>query len=163
MKRLILMRHAKSDWSGGPSSDQDRPLNPRGRKAAAALGKWLNEQQVRPDEILCSSSARTMETHQRLDLKDDIAPQHLRGLYLAPAADILATLRGATGECVLMIGHNPGIGEMAEAILSDAPDHPKFTAYPSGATLLAEFDITDWTQAGWGNANARHFTVPRDL
>ncbi len=62
-----------------------------------------------------------------------------------------------------MIGHNPGIGMMAEAILTDLPEHFKFMAYPTGATLVADFDITDWADADWGKANARHFTVPRDL
>ena len=163
MKRLILMRHAKSDWSGGPSNDHNRPLNPRGHKAATALGEWLLNHQITPDEILSSSSARTIETLKRLDLSSDIPTQYLRPLYLAPAAVILKTLQGAQGEVVLMIGHNPGIGMMAEAILKSLPEHPKFMAYPSGATLVADFDITDWAQADWGKANARHFTVPRDL
>jgi phosphohistidine phosphatase len=163
MKRLILMRHAKSDWSGGPSSDHDRPLNPRGRKAATALGDWLRHHDILPDQILSSSSERTRETLARLKLSPDIDTQFLRGLYLAPAEAILKTLQGTKAECVLMIGHNPGIGMMAEAILETLPEHPKFIAYPSGATLVAEFDITDWAQAEWGKANARHFTVPRDL
>ncbi|MGC1504189.1 MAG: histidine phosphatase family protein [Sulfitobacter sp.] len=163
MKRLILMRHAKSDWSGGPTKDHDRPLNPRGRKAASALGEWLLKHKVTPDEILCSSSLRTMETLTRLNLSPDIPTQYLRPLYLAPAEVILKTLHGAQGANVLMIGHNPGIGMMAEAILNTLPEHPKFLAYPSGATLVADFDIADWAQADWGKANARHFTVPRDL
>lgn len=163
MKRLILMRHAKSYWSGGPSSDHDRPLNPRGRLAATALGGWLAGHALEPDEILISTSARTRETLAGLNLSPKINTQFLRTLYLAPADAILKTLRGAKGACVLMIGHNPGIGMMAEAILTDLPEHFKFMAYPTGATLVADFDITDWADADWGKANARHFTVPRDL
>lgn len=163
MKRLILMRHAKSDWSGGPANDHDRPLNPRGRKAATALGGWLSSHEIVPDQVLSSTSARTTETLKRLNLPPEIDTQFLRTLYLAPAEVILNTLQEAKGDCVLMIGHNPGIGMTAEAILESLPAHPKFTAYPSGATLVADFDIADWSQADWGNANARHFTVPRDL
>lgn len=163
MKRLILMRHAKSDWSGGPSSDHDRPLNPRGRKAATELGKWLRTDGLMPDQVLSSSSMRTKETYVRLDLPTDTDVHYLRPLYLASADVILNTLRSATGSTVLMIGHNPGIGMMAEGVLGTLPDHPQFLQYPTGATLVADFDVTQWVQADWGKANARHFVVPRDL
>lgn len=163
MKRLILMRHAKSDWSGGPSNDHDRPLNPRGRTASAALGKWLRDADLIPDQVLCSSAMRTRETLVRLDLSTDIATEENRALYLASADKILANLQKATGATVLMLGHNPGIGMAAEALLAEIPPHPQFMQYPTGATLVADFDIDSWDQAGWGKANARHFVVPREL
>lgn len=163
MKRLILMRHAKSDWSAGISSDHDRPLNPRGRKAAADLGGWLRDMALIPDQVLCSSAMRTRETLVRLDLPDGINTSFTRDLYLASEDVILNTLRGARGHCVLMLGHNPGIGSCAERIVAAPPAHPQFFQYPTGATLVADFDIDDWDQAGWGKANARHFVVPREL
>lgn len=163
MKRLILMRHAKSDWSGGPSSDHDRPLNARGRDACSALGAWLRAEELIPDQVLCSSSMRTRETLVRFDLPVGIQTTETRDLYLASADEILAALQNATGQTVLMIGHNPGIGMAAEAVLATLPDHPKFLQYPTGATLVADFDIDNWDQAGWGKAIARHFEVPREL
>ncbi len=163
MKRLILMRHAKSDWSGGASSDHDRILNPRGRTAATALGNWLRENDLIPDQVLCSSAMRTKETCVRLGLPSEIEVTYLRPLYLASTEVILDTLQAAQGNCVLMIGHNPGIGMMADAVLAAKPKHPQFNQYPTGATLVADFDMTDWAKAGWGKAIARHFTVPRDL
>lgn len=163
MKRLILMRHAKSDWSGGASNDHDRILNPRGQKAAAALGDWLRTNDLIPDQVLSSSSRRTRETLDRLHLPDEIDVGFLRPLYLAPAQVILNTLKAATGETVLIIGHNPGIGMMAEGALKTLPDDPQFMQYPTGATLVADFGITDWADADWGKANARHFVVPRAL
>lgn len=162
MKRLILMRHAKSDWSSG-GADHDRPLNARGRTSAEALGDWLRTQALVPDEVLCSTATRTGETLHRLGLPEGIDTRFTRDLYLAAHTDILRALQQATGDCVLVVGHNPGISIVAAHIVGAAPDHPRFDDYPTGATLVADFDITDWQDAGWGQANARHFVVPRDL
>ncbi|MEX3316634.1 histidine phosphatase family protein [Sulfitobacter sp. PS-8MA] len=162
MRRLILMRHAKSDWSQG-ASDHDRPLNPRGHRAAAALGDWLRQVAALPDAVLCSTAQRTRDTLDGLALPDETRVTYSRALYLASAEDILAVLRAAKGKCLLLLAHNPGIATAAAQFLRAAPDHGKFQRYPSGATLVAEFEIDDWVHADWGKANARHFTVPRDL
>lgn len=163
MKRLILMRHAKSDWSGALTSDHDRLLNPRGRRGAAVLGDWLREGGLIPDEVLCSSAARTRETFVRLDLSEETTAHFERGLYLASEDQILDRLQRAKGDVVLVVGHNQGIGYCAERLLPAPLDHPQFGKYPTGATLVADFDIDHWADARWHNANARHFTVPRDL
>ena len=65
-KTLILMRHAKSDWSSGVLEDHDRPLNARGQVAAAALGDWLRSKEWLPGEVLCSTATRTRENLQRV-------------------------------------------------------------------------------------------------
>lgn len=163
MKQVILMRHAKSDWSGGASNDHNRPLNPRGRMASEALGNWLRAQKLLPDQVLCSSAMRTRDTCLRLALPEDTDYEESKDLYLAAPEQILTALKGATGNRVLVLGHNPGIGMAAEALLNALPDHLQFMRYPTGATLVAAFEIDHWAQATWGNANARHFVVPRDL
>lgn len=163
MKRLILMRHAKSDWSGGATSDHDRALNKRGRTSAAKLGNWMRETDLTPDQILSSSAVRTQETLARLELPDDIDVSFTRDLYLAPPDRILAALQNAAGAVVLMIGHNPGIAMMAEHVLSQQPDLAGFERYPTGATLVADFQIDEWKKANWGNAQMAHFVMPRDL
>lgn len=160
MKRLILMRHAKSDWSF-EQADFDRPLNPRGRRAAPALGTWLRAQGALPDQVLCSSAARTRET---LDLLDLDAPTHFdRALYLAEPDRMLDALRHAKGDCVLMLGHNPGIGQLAHDLLRAAPTHPRFDAYPTCATLIAQFELDNWSDLEPGSGDTLAFTVPRDL
>ena len=163
MKQLVLMRHAKSDWSGGSTKDHDRPLNPRGRAAAERFGGWIRLHDLLPDQVLTSSALRTRETLMRLALPQDIPVHATRDLYLASADQIMDHLRKAQAQTVLILGHNPGIGNCAATLLATPVEHPKFRQYPSGATLVATFDIADWSDARWQNANARHFVVPREL
>jgi len=161
MKRLILMRHAKSDWSDPGLPDHARPLNKRGRRAAAALGHWLRETGRLPDEILCSTAARAQETLARLALPR--APVLLDRLYMAEPPAMLAALRRARGEMVLMIGHNPGIADFAARLVTAPPAHDRFDDYPTGATLVAEFDIDDWRALQEHSGRAADFMIPRSL
>ena len=163
MLRLILMRHAKSDWGDPNLEDHDRPLNARGQRSAIALGDWLREEDILPDEILCSSSARTCATLAGLDLPEDIAPEFQLGLYLAEPEDMLSMLQQATGDTVLMIGHNPGIAELAHRLVDRAPDHERFNDYPTGATLVVDFDEDYWSEIGWHEGQPSAFVVPREL
>ncbi|MWD26564.1 histidine phosphatase family protein [Aquicoccus sp. SCR17] len=158
-RTLILMRHAKSSWNkAGP--DHDRPLNDRGRRSAAALGEWLHRKHYLPDEALVSSAARTMETWQRLDLDTvlRVEPQ----LYHADAELMLRVLRKADGKTVLVLGHNPGIADFAHLLLARPPEHPRFDAFPTCATLVCRLPAT-WSDAAFGCAEPLDFTVPRDL
>ena len=158
--RLILMRHAKSDW-GFDLSDHDRPLNKRGRRAAPAIGTWLQQQGYLPDEVLCSTATRTRET---LDLLGTPAPTRFeRALYHAGLDTMLELLKSARGHSVMMLGHNPGIAGFANTLLKAPPTHPRFDAYPTCATLVAQFDIDDWTDLHPGTGRALAFIVPRDL
>ncbi len=161
MKRLILMRHAKSDWGDPALPDHARPLNKRGRRAARALGDWLRAEGLEPGEILCSTATRTRETCARLKLP--VAPRLIDGLYLAEPAAMLAALRVARADTVLMIGHNPGIAELAARLVAAPPAHPRFEDYPTGATLVADFAIEDWAALQEHSGDAIHFVIPRDL
>jgi phosphohistidine phosphatase len=163
MKRLILMRHAKSDWNSEAGNDHARPLNTRGREAALALGGWLRAEGLIPDEVLCSTATRTRQTLAGLDLPEGTATRFEQDLYHAEAEVILTTLQGARGDVVLVLAHNPGIAEAAARFVTEDPDHAQFTAYPTGATLVADFDIGNWTDARVGEGVARHFMVPREL
>jgi phosphohistidine phosphatase len=163
MKRLILMRHAKSDWSAKGASDHDRILNARGRDSATALGDWLRSKGYVPDEVRCSSAARTGETLQRLALPETTEVHFTRALYLAEAEDMLPELKKATGDVVLMLGHNPGIADFASRLLRDPPYDDNFQLYPTGATLVADFDVKDWSDVAWESGEMRVLVVPRDL
>lgn len=161
MKRLILMRHAKSGWDDPTLDDHDRPLNGRGRSSARMLGDWLRAHELVPDVALVSDAVRTRETFERLKL--DCPVSFLPALYEAGPDLMLSILRRAQGETVLMIGHNPGIGWLAQNLVADAPPHPRFFDYPTGATLVAEFDVVDWSGIGTGKGRTVEFIIPREL
>ena len=158
---LILMRHAKSDWAQG-LEDHARPLNPRGRKSAKALGDWLRSEDLLPDEVISSDAVRTRETLAGLALGE--VPTRLeRGLYLAESDRILALARSAIGRRVLLLGHNPGIGDAAQRVLDRPVKHPRFRDYPTGATLVATVEAEKWPDLRWTAGRADRFVVPREL
>ena len=161
MRRLILMRHAKSAWDDPYLSDFDRPLNERGQRSAIALGDWLRREGHLPNHALVSSAQRTGETFQGLRL--GLKPDYRRDLYHAPAAKILLVLQAQTATTILLIAHNPGIGDCAERLLSTTPDHPRFLDYPTGATLIADFAIDTWAALTWHSGTCTDFIVPREL
>ena len=160
-RRLILMCHAKSDWGDPGLRDIERPLSRRGREGSAALGDWLRRKGHIPDAALCSSATRTAETFERLKL--DCPVRFVPELYHAPPATLMATLREAQGDSVILLAHNPGIGDFAKDIVANAPDHPRFADYPTGATLVCDLPINDWADAQLRSAQVVDFVVPRDL
>jgi phosphohistidine phosphatase len=160
MKRLILMRHAKSDWRFD-QPDHDRPLNPRGIRSARALGDWLRAQGHVPDSALVSTSLRTRETWGLLGL--DQPARFEPTLYHAEPAAMLALLAGANGDKVLLLGHNPGIAALAQALVTAPPDDPRFADYPTGATTVMALDIAEWRQITPGMATVQDFVIPRAL
>jgi phosphohistidine phosphatase len=164
-KRLILTRHAKSSWDDPMTPDHDRPLNDRGRAAAADLGEWLASRGYLPDEVLCSDAVRTRETWEGIapGLPASPAPVLKPALYHAGPDVMLAVLRHAKGDCVMMIGHNPGIAEFAGRIVAQHPHHPGFRHYPTGATLVTSFEIDSWSDLVFGMGAVRDFIVPREI
>ncbi len=163
MLRLILMRHAKSDWSHAGLGDHARPLNKRGRASAKALGYWMRSKEYWPDEVLCSTAERTGETLLRLDFNPPLNTRFVSGLYHAEAEEMLGILHGAKSACVLMIGHNPGICEMANRLVEAPPSHDRFFDYPTAATLVCDFDKTDWRDVTWFSGEEVDFVIPREL
>ena len=162
-RRLILTRHAKSAWDDPLIKDHDRPLNARGVRAALVLGEWLTSRGYEPDEVLCSSALRTRETWERVMAAPlEVRPklQFLDALYHASPDMMLKVLREARGECVMMVGHNPGIAELAAMLASRAPSDPDFHRYPTAATLVVDFQIAGWSEAAPGRGSVLDFFVP---
>lgn len=154
MKRLYLLRHAKSSWDDPGLADHDRPLSGRGRRAADAIGRHLRAHAIEPELVLCSSSMRTRETLARIGLEAD--PE--RALYGADANELIARLREVPRgvESVLVIGHNPGMHDLALALTGE-PDGK----YPTGA--LAVIDLDDWSTIAPGCGRMIDFVRPREL
>ncbi len=166
------MRHAKSSWDDPKLSDHARPLNTRGRQAAAAMRAQMRQLGLLPDVVLVSSARRTLQTLEALEPWDEqplIEP--MDALYLASAEQMLEILNrvAETVRGVLLIGHNPGMHELA-MLLSDeaAAEQPGpltsrlLEGYPTGA--LTEFTIArPWRELRGGGGRLRRFLSPRDL
>ena len=165
MKRLILTRHAKSSWDDPLTPDHDRPLNERGKAAAADLGQWLASRGYVPDQVLCSDAERTRKTWAGLAPALPATPvlELKPALYHAGPDVMMAVLRHAKGDTVMMIGHNPGIAEFAARIVAHAPINPDFARYPTGATLVADFAIADWSEVDFGTGIVDDFMIPREI
>ncbi len=164
-KRLILTRHAKSNWDDPLTPDHDRPLNERGTRAAADLGQWLASRGYIPDEVLCSDALRTRDTFSGMAPALGAAPQLALKptLYQAGPDVMLAVLRHAKADTVMMIGHNPGIAEFAQRLVNRAPINSEFQRYPTGATLVVEFMVDDWSEVTFGNGATLDFIVPKEI
>ena len=163
--RLILTRHAKSSWDDLMMDDHDRPLNKRGRAAATAVGQWLAARGYVPVEAIVSSSERTretwdlaaqaFETHTELTIRPD--------LYHAEPEALLAALRAARGEVVIMIAHNPGIAYFAQGLVQEPPADARFARYPTAATAVIDFDEDEWGSVAWRSGEVVDYVFARDL
>ncbi len=117
MRELLLLRHAKSAWNSDAPSDFERPLNQRGRSEAPRLGGWMRAQKLVPDAVFCSDATRARQTADRVLKGLDIDPDEIRydhRLYLAPLGELLTFVQNLPARCErpLIIGHNPGLGDL---------------------------------------------------
>ena len=151
--KLILMRHAKSDWDDPSLDDHDRPLNERGKRAAVLIGKWLVANGHLPELALCSDAIRTRHTLELVSAQfpDAIQVKLLPSLYLASAQKMLDLLQ-VYGDfnSVLLVGHNPGTGAMAQMLGRNHPSDTDFVRYPTAFTTVYEFSETRWADIDWG-------------
>jgi len=153
------MRHAKSSWDDPTQDDHDRPLNERGRVGAAEIGHLLRSENVAPEQIFSSDARRTVETVRLLGL-ESVEPTFTPKLYHASPDVLLDTVQSASAGTVMVVGHNPGIAEFAEKILSVQPQHPRFLDYPTAATLFAKFEIESWKDLRLGTGVPLAFAIP---
>jgi phosphohistidine phosphatase len=167
--RLLLMRHAKSSWSDESLDDHDRPLDERGERAAALMGTFLAQSGVEIDQVLCSTALRARQTAERLaPLVALPEPTLEQGLYLASGRTLLDRLRRLSEavRCVLLIGHNPGLADLAESIAGRGPSDEldaMLRKFPTAA--LASFDVgpSGWSGLRTGSATLERFVTPKRL
>ncbi|MFK8017235.1 MAG: histidine phosphatase family protein [Gammaproteobacteria bacterium] len=161
MKTLLLMRHAKSSWDDETLSDQQRPLNDRGRRDIPKMGDRLSERRVLPDMIMSSPAERARHTATIIApyvkmpaSRVVITPE----LYMANA-DVFLSLMQLCDENVdtlMMVSHNPGITQFAST-LTDAPiDH-----MPTAAIFICQFDVKAWHQVNIGMGQYIAFEYPK--
>ncbi len=174
MKRLFLLRHAKAVAATPSDEDRERPLMERGRDDARAMGDYLNKTHGSPDCVLCSPSARTVETWDIVSRGLDAMPDMrlVEALYLAPWSVILKLVRTMHDDVstVLVIGHNPGMEELAD-ILTRKPKgsaEKKRTEaldekFPTATLAVFHFDTEKWKNIAAGEGELADFKKPKDL
>ncbi|QYE35539.1 MULTISPECIES: SixA phosphatase family protein [Sphingosinicellaceae] len=174
MKTLTLLRHAKSTWDDPVERDFDRPLNGRGRRAAARIGQWLRDEGRGDDgapfdHVRASPAVRVRQTIEGVEdgLRRRLNPMFDARIYLASAVTLLDIVQGfeESAATALLIGHNPGLEDLLLLVTPDA-DPLRGEAeikYPTATLAVLDLDIATWRDAGAGCAHLRHFIRPRDL
>jgi phosphohistidine phosphatase len=161
VKRVWLLRHAKSSWDDPALDDHDRPLAPRGRKAARRIARWATDAELRPDLVLSSSALRARSTLELVvDGRGDPDVEIERSLYTATSFDLLSRLQGVDDgvEELLLVGHNPALHELAGILAPPGPED-----FPTGALIGFRLEIAGWQEARPGCGAVASFVVPRSL
>ena len=142
MKRLLIMRHAKSSWKEPDVTDHERPLKKRGKDDAHRMGKLLRSKKIVPEMIICSTAQRSRETAELLaeSMKFKEAIIYSDALYMAEPSDILAEIahHATKQKTVMVIGHNPG----SEALLQILTG--KVESLPTASIAYVTAKIDNW-------------------
>lgn len=168
MHQLILLRHAKSSWDDANQPDKDRPLNQRGRAAAARMRSAMRDLGLCPDLVLVSSARRTRETLEALEpWPDTPLVEVMDALYLATAGQLMDAIRDVaeTTRSVLVIGHNPGMHDLALTLVAN-PEAPAARDLAAGfpTAALAEFVISGpWSRLMPSGGRLTRFLAPKTL
>jgi phosphohistidine phosphatase len=168
VRQLTLLRHAKSSWAENGQADRERPLAPRGRKAAGRIAAYLEEHGVRPEVVLCSPAARTTETLEliRPGLGEEVDVRLEEALYGAGATALLDRLRGLPDRVgwAMVVGHNPGLQQLVVLLARDGPLREKARShFPTGALASMRLREGAWTDLGPGRADLVSYVAPREL
>lgn len=167
-KYLYLLRHAKASSDTSTLADHERPLAPRGRRAAALLAEHFDRSDIRPEMILCSSATRTRQTLEPIATSMGLAERvHVDpGLYGATAEEVLSRLRAVDGQVtsVLVVGHNPGLQDLAVALAGDDRETVGRLRwhFPPG-TLVTVTAGDTWRQLSPATAQVTSVIIPDQL
>ena len=161
MKTLYLVRHAKSSWGEPALPDRDRPVNERGLRDVATMGKRLAQRDVKPDVMLSSPAVRALTTAEHLakalgiKRKDIVVVEQL---YAAPAKELLSVIQALDDEPkrVMLVAHNPGLTELAHHFASQITDMP--------TCAIAEFTfaVPSWAELGHAEPGNVVFDHPKN-
>lgn len=170
MKTVYLLRHAKSAWDKGDLADHDRPLSKRGREACDTLARYVRRRHVEPALVLCSTAKRARQTFEGIAerLGRTWAAEERDDLYLAEAPRMLALLRGLPDELpsVMLVGHNPGLAELAERLCQPAGRRRLAEVdgrFPTGALATIVFEAERWRELGVGEGRLDDYVTPGSL
>ena len=166
VRTVILLRHGKSSWSDPTLADIDRPLAPRGERASRRIAKYIRRKKIRPALVLCSPSLRTRQTLEAIEpslgkrSSVELVPQ----LYAASEGELLERLQALPESVgsVMLIGHNPGLHDLARVLASRGADLPQLEEkFPTGALATLVVDSESWAALSPGDGRARRLRRPQ--
>ena len=162
MKTLYLLRHAKSSWNFDDLSDQERPLNDRGRDDAPRMGQALARRTIKLDLLVSSPAVRALSTAALVarELEYPHDKIHVEtGIYGADVAGLLTIIRALpdAAESVLLVGHNPTITDTANAL---SPS--RLNEMPTAAVVCLKFSAGQWAGVGQANAEFYFYDYPKN-
>lgn len=169
MRTLYVLRHAKSDWHHPGLADHDRPLAPRGERAAARMAEHLRSEGIEPTVVLCSSARRARQTLAALEpVLGDADVRIESGLYGADVVALLEQLAVVDDDVdsVLLIGHNPGLHELALELAGDGDAdvvEQLRAGLPTAALVTLALDRSAWSDLAPGTARLVGLVTPRSL
>lgn len=170
MKQLYLMRHAKSEWDDPELDDHDRPLSPRGERAAPLIAEHLKSRAVQPGLILCSTARRTRDTLGFLaPVLDGVPVLFERQVYTFNPDSLFDRLRLLEDrlKTVLVVGHNPALQDLilmlTDGQAATAARRALEDKFPTAAYAELDLDIDSWRDLATGCGRLAHFMRPRDL
>ena len=168
MHTLYVLRHAKSSWSDPALPDEDRPLAPRGRRAAKSVAKHLVREGIAPELVLCSPARRTRETLELL--RPALATATVVAvedeLYGASAGALVTRLRAIPEAVasVLLIGHNPALQDLILALALPGSERDRLAEkFPTAALATLTFGAATWEQLADRGGLLAAYVVPREL
>lgn len=170
MKTLFLLRHAKAESVSASLRDEDRKLSARGRIACGQIGAYMQSKRYAPQQVLCSTSARTRETLALLEMDGNTSfpCRFEQKLYLATPGEMLTQIQGADDsvDSLLVIGHNPGMHHLAAGLVEagHTPLHEKLEIkYPTGSLAVITFDTGRWSAIAPETGTLVDFVLPNEL
>jgi phosphohistidine phosphatase len=167
MKVLTLLRHAKSGWDDPALRDFDRPLNPRGRRAARTVGREMRRLGLVFDRVVASPARRVVETLDEVaDSYGALDPHYDERLYLASPETLLEVAHGAPDATLrlLLVAHNPGLEELVLRLSPESALRSEVALkYPTATLAEMTFDVASWRRIEEARATLTRFIRPRDL
>lgn len=162
MKTLYLLRHAKSSWSFDDLSDQERPLNARGRDDAPVMGQALAKRNISPDLVVSSPAVRALSTAVLVAREMKYPHEKIMvepGIYGTDVDGLLAVIHGLPNAAatVLLVGHNPTITETANALSPSS-----LNEMPTAAVVCLRFECDKWAEVSKANAEFYFYDYPRN-
>jgi len=170
MRRLMLLRHAKSDWTAPAGRDHERPLSARGRESAPKMGAYMARHALVPDLVIASTATRVVETISLVLPAFDRPPKVVtdKRIYESEADELLGVIKGTprTAHSLLLVGHNPGLAELASLLMASGDVEARqrlIEKFPTAALAVIDFALDDWAKLHPKAGRLDRFVVPRTL